>query len=121
AAATVQREAAMSPSARVLVESKGIDASQLTGSGRGGRITKEDVLTRGPAGTSGNGAPSPAAPPAPTLPAPTGERETRQRLSPIRQRIAARLVESQQSTASLTTFNEADLSAVMALRSQYKD
>jgi 2-oxoglutarate dehydrogenase E2 component (dihydrolipoamide succinyltransferase) len=116
-----QRAAVMSPSARVLVESKGIDASQLTGSGRGGRITKEDVLASGPASTSGNGAPSTAQPPAPTLPAPTGVRETRQRMTPIRQRIASRLVESQQATASLTTFNEADLSAVMALRAQYKD
>jgi 2-oxoglutarate dehydrogenase E2 component (dihydrolipoamide succinyltransferase) len=119
--ATPRREAAMSPSARVLVESKGIDASQLTGSGRGGRITKEDVLARTPAATSGNGAASATSSPTPTLAAPTGERETRQRMSPIRQRIASRLVESQQATASLTTFNEADLSAVMALRSQYKD
>src|SRR5262245_62163602 len=65
---TSQREAAMSPSARVLVESKGIDASQLTGSGRGGRITKEDVLARSPGSTSGNGAPATAGPPTPTLP-----------------------------------------------------
>src|SRR5439155_351342 len=101
------RAAVMSPSARALVESKGIDASQLTGSGRGGRITKEDVLARGSTGTSGNGPPAPTGSPAPTLPAPTGDRETRQRMSPIRQRIAARLVESQQTTASLTTFNEA--------------
>jgi 2-oxoglutarate dehydrogenase E2 component (dihydrolipoamide succinyltransferase) len=117
------REAAMSPSARVLVESKGIDASQLTGSGRGGRITKEDVLARVPSGTSGNGAAAtaPPAPPAPAAPAPPGERETRQRMSPVRQRIAARLIESQQTTASLTTFNEADLSAVQGLRAKYKD
>lgn len=121
AATPTRREAVMSPSARVLVESKGIDASQLTGSGRGGRITKEDVLKPPPSGTSGNGAPPAPASPTPTLPAPTGEHETRQRMSPIRQRIASRLVESQQTTASLTTFNEADLSAVMALRSQYKD
>src|SRR5262249_55957751 len=116
-----RRAAVMSPSARVLVESKGIDASQLTGSGRGGGVTKEEVPARAPASTSGNGAPSATASPTPTLPVPTGERETRQRMSPIRQRIASRLVESQQTTASLTTFNEADLSAVMALRSQYKD
>src|SRR5262249_46145871 len=49
------------------------------------------------------------------------ERETRQRLSAIRQRIAQRLIESQQTTASLTTFNEADLSAVLDLRAKYKD
>ena len=124
------RAAVMSPSARVLVESKGIDASQLTGSGRGGRITKEDVLARGNGPASG-GTLAPREPPSgrpaesprggDATPPAKGERETRQRMSPIRQRIASRLVESQQTTASLTTFNEADLSAVMALRSQYKD
>ncbi|HEY1377852.1 MAG TPA: 2-oxoglutarate dehydrogenase complex dihydrolipoyllysine-residue succinyltransferase [Gemmataceae bacterium] len=115
------REPALSPSARVAAEARGIDPSQLTGSGRGGRITKEDVLAAPPApaakAPAGNG--SVQAPPAAAR-AP-GERETRQRISAIRQRIAARLVEAQQSTASLTTFNEADLSAVMDLRARYKD
>src|SRR5947199_252571 len=53
--------------------------------------------------------------------APVGERETRQRMSPLRQRIASRLLESQQTTASLTTFNEADMSAINTLRAAYKD
>jgi 2-oxoglutarate dehydrogenase E2 component (dihydrolipoamide succinyltransferase) len=106
----------------VLAEAKGIDPNQLTGTGRGGRIIKDDVLAQKPAPAApkpptGNG--REAAPPAPSR-AP-GERETRQRMSGIRQRIAQRLVESQQATASLTTFNEADLSAVNALRAKYKD
>jgi 2-oxoglutarate dehydrogenase E2 component (dihydrolipoamide succinyltransferase) len=109
------RETALSPSARVLAESKGIDPNRLTGSGRGGRITKQDILGAG--SPAGNG---PAAPPQPAS-IPSSSRETRQRMSGIRQRIAARLVESQQSTASLTTFNEADLHAVNELRAKYKE
>jgi 2-oxoglutarate dehydrogenase E2 component (dihydrolipoamide succinyltransferase) len=112
----ISRETALSPSARVHVEAKGIDPNQLTGTGRGGRITKQDVIDHRPTSTpAGNG---PAPPPSVV---PAGERETRQRMSAIRRRIAQRLVESQQSTASLTTFNEADLSAVNALRAKYKD
>lgn len=125
-APTVPLEAALSPSARLRVESQGIDPHRLTGSGRGGRIIKQDVV--------GNGSPKPAAAPAEgngqakrleplpaTVPMPTDPRERRERMSGIRQRIAARLVESQQSTASLTTFNEADMHAVNELRSKYKD
>jgi 2-oxoglutarate dehydrogenase E2 component (dihydrolipoamide succinyltransferase) len=113
----------------VLAEARGIDPGQLTGSGRGGRITKQDVLEhpRDGNGASREGDPAsrgrqrpvekdktPVAPGSP-------ERETRQRMSAIRQRIAAKLVESQRATASLTTFNEVDLSAVMALRARFKD
>ncbi|HEX4590318.1 MAG TPA: 2-oxoglutarate dehydrogenase complex dihydrolipoyllysine-residue succinyltransferase [Gemmataceae bacterium] len=129
--AATARAPALSPAARVAVETRGIDPSQLTGSGRGGRITKQDVLQH-PA--TGNGAEREAsfsreAPP--SAPGPLGgasrlnesaaPRETRQRMSAVRQRIAARLVESQRATASLTTFNEIDLSAVMELRSRYRD
>src|SRR5438067_1175945 len=113
--AAAAREVPVSPAARLHAESKGIDTSQLAGSGRRGGVTKQDVLAAPKAG--GNGAPPPVAAPARA----PGGRETRQRMSPIRQRIAARLVESQQTTASLTTFNEADLTAVNALRAKYKD
>jgi 2-oxoglutarate dehydrogenase E2 component (dihydrolipoamide succinyltransferase) len=120
------REPALSPSARVLAEARGIDPGQLTGSGRGGRITKQDVLEHP---RDGNGASRERERPesstkekTPVAHAPASpERETRQRMSAIRQRIAAKLVESQRATASLTTFNEVDLSAVMALRARYKD
>src|SRR5262249_42881696 len=66
-------------------------------------------------------APTPAAPPPAPAPAPPPGRETRRRMSAIRQRIAERLVASQKATATLTTFNEADLSAVMAPRNRHKD
>jgi 2-oxoglutarate dehydrogenase E2 component (dihydrolipoamide succinyltransferase) len=97
----------------------------LTGSGRGGRVIKEDVLAHlqkrttepPPAAPAPPPPPPPAAEPAP----PPGARETRQRMTPIRQRIAERLLAAQQNAAILTTFNEADLSAVMALRTKYKE
>lgn len=124
----------LAPSVRRLVEKEGIDVSKISGTGRGGRVTKEDVvqfLDQHPA------APAPGLPkdaaqppepawgepsPTPTPRTPAGTRgERRQALSPIRQRIAQNLVRSQQSTASLTSFNEADLSAVIDLRTRYKD
>jgi 2-oxoglutarate dehydrogenase E2 component (dihydrolipoamide succinyltransferase) len=116
--------ARVSPAARVMAEAKGIDLSTFTGSGRGGLITKQDLLGQPPPPpaepkSGGNGAPAPA--PTPTAPAQAGPRETRQKMSTIRARIAQRLIESQQTTASLTTFNEADLTAVNELRARYKE
>src|SRR5262245_15603316 len=122
------REAVLSPAARQIVADAGVDVRQLHGSGREGRITKEDVLNY-----LEHQEPAPAAikPPAPEKPKPPepapppraaiGQRETRERMSTIRQRIATRLVEVQQSAAILTTFNEIDMSAVMALRTKYKE
>src|SRR5215475_2958599 len=123
-----QRETVLSPAARQIVADAGVDVRQLHGSGREGRITKEDVLNY-----LEHQEPAPAAikPPAPEKPKPPepapppraaiGQRETRERMSTIRQRIATRLVEVQQSAAILTTFNEFDMSAVMALRAKYKE
>jgi 2-oxoglutarate dehydrogenase E2 component (dihydrolipoamide succinyltransferase) len=125
------------PAARRAADEAKIDPSTLTGTGRGGRILKEDVQAAKPAGQGA----APAAPPekvapagqvknlsyektAPPSPPPApapGERETRARMTGIRQRIAERLVQSQQTTATLTTFNEADLSAVMGLREKFKE
>jgi 2-oxoglutarate dehydrogenase E2 component (dihydrolipoamide succinyltransferase) len=118
--------AALSPSARVLAQSKGIDPQWLAGSGRGGRIIKQDVVSeteasRGSQPLEGNGVPVSVESPGTNVTGSPGGRETRERMSGIRQRIAARLVESQQKTASLTTFNEADLLAVNELRARYKD
>src|SRR5262249_29694029 len=113
----------------------GVDIRLVPGTGRGGRVTKEDVvayLERRPTArmeASGHSVipvsqavapPEPAAPPAPEA-GRDGRGETRQRMSSIRQRIAERLVAAQHAAALLTTFNEADLSAVMALRGKYKD
>src|SRR5262249_35181530 len=136
AAAPPPREVVLSPAARRLAEEAKVDVNALEGTGRGGRITKEDVVTH-----LEHQKQSPAQPaPHPTPPPPVGgglgggakeappetrpgpaERETRQRMSAIRQRIAERLVASQKSTASLTTFNEIDMSAVMELRTRYKE
>jgi 2-oxoglutarate dehydrogenase E2 component (dihydrolipoamide succinyltransferase) len=112
----------LSPAARVLVESKGLDASQVPPSPRG-VVTKSDLLEhlgRQPAARP----PAPPAPP-PTAPAApvaaNGARVTRQPMSPVRQRIAERLLAAQSNAAILTTFNEADLSRVVELRARYKD
>ncbi len=117
--------AASGPAARKLADEKGVDASTIAGSGKDGRVTKGDVLAA-PA--------APAAKPAAPAPAPkmvwaagtAGERpraaqEERVRMTRLRQRIAERLKEAQNSAAMLTTFNEVDMSAAMALRAEYKD
>jgi 2-oxoglutarate dehydrogenase E2 component (dihydrolipoamide succinyltransferase) len=112
-----------SPSARRLAEEEGVDLAKVEGSGRGGRVTKGDVIG---AVESRGSQPSPAPEPKAAEPKPApaksaAERQTRQRLPLIRQKIAQRLVQAQQTAAILTTFNEADLSSVMALRAKYKD
>jgi 2-oxoglutarate dehydrogenase E2 component (dihydrolipoamide succinyltransferase) len=123
APAASKEAAALSPAARRHVAEAGIDARQLTGTGRGGRVIKEDVLNyleKRPSSAPAEAPEEPAAAP-PAVAKPQAARETRQRLSSIRQRIAERLVAAQHSAAILTTFNEADMSAVMALRARYKE
>lgn len=117
-------EALMGPAARQLVIEHGLDASAIAGSGKGGRITKEDVLAhikKAPA----KAAPAPAAAPVQSdeLPqGPSSERvEKRVPMTRMRSRIAERLLEATQETAMLTTFNEVNMAPVMALRSKYKD
>ena len=119
----------MGPAARQLVEEHGLDASAIKGTGKDGRINKEDVLAH-----MAEQAPAPApqlAPqPAPTaapaasadLQGPTSERiERRVPMTRMRARIAERLLSATQQTAMLTTFNEVDMAPLMRLRSQYKD
>ncbi len=121
-------EIILSPAARRLVEENGVDAGRVHGSGPGGRVTKEDVLQylqEQPAAKPERRETPPDRPPsepvaAPT-PAPSAPRERRQRMTAIRARIAERLVNAKNHTAMLTTFNEADMNAVMALRAKYKD
>jgi len=118
----------MPAAARVLAES-GQSPAGVAGSGPGGRVTKADAVAAtspAPAPASVAPAPAPAAPaPAPRTAAPPavgGLREERPvMMSPIRRRIAERLVEAQHEAALLTTFNEVDMSAVIALRSRFKD
>ncbi|MDP6981661.1 MAG: 2-oxoglutarate dehydrogenase complex dihydrolipoyllysine-residue succinyltransferase [Candidatus Latescibacteria bacterium] len=150
----------LSPAVRRLVEENGLDPSQIAGTGRGGRLIKQDVLAflkqrerdeqdSQPAAATAPSSPvptpvaptpppappvqTPAAPPAqtaqvpppaPAAPAPvaTGSNGTRREpMSRLRKRVASRLVEAQQTAAMLTTFNEVDLSQVMAVRKRHKE
>jgi len=113
----------LSPAVRRVVEEKGIDPSGVTGTGRGGRLTKGDVLgaEASPSPAVPKSTPAPAGKEAPARPtAPTGAIE-RVPMTTIRKRIAERLVQAQQTAAILTTFNEVDMTAVMDLRNKYKD
>jgi 2-oxoglutarate dehydrogenase E2 component (dihydrolipoamide succinyltransferase) len=108
------------PSARRALKERGLKSEDVEPSGPGGRVLKEDVLRH-------EAPPEPAATPAPAArkveapPAPAGELEEIVPMSPFRRRIAERLVEAKQVAALLTTFNEIDMSAVMALRKQHQD
>ena len=118
------------PSARKLAEEKGVDTAAIAGSGRGGRVTKADVLAQAP-GTPAPAEPAtqPAAkPPLSQPPAPVsveqilGNRpEQRVPMSRLRARIAERLVQSQSTAAILTTFNEVNMQPVMELRKKYQE
>ena len=112
-----------SPAVRRLATETGIDPATLTGTGKAGRVTKGDMLT----------ASTPPVPPlitpelqatVPSVVPPTGTKEgrqTRRKMTPLRQKIAQRLVAAQHEAAMLTTFNEVDMSGVMALRAKYQD
>jgi 2-oxoglutarate dehydrogenase E2 component (dihydrolipoamide succinyltransferase) len=111
----------VNPAAKKLADERKIDLAQVVGTGKGGRITKEDVVNFTPAA-----APAPAAAPVAAAIAeeamPAGERvERRVAMTRMRSRIAERLLDVTQTTASLTTFNEVDMSALMGLRKQYQD
>jgi 2-oxoglutarate dehydrogenase E2 component (dihydrolipoamide succinyltransferase) len=116
-----------SPAVRKLLSELGLSASQISGSGRGGRLTVEDVKAyadakKAPAAAApGAPAAKAAAAPAPVRLAPGAREEQRVPMTRIRARIAERLLEAKNSTAMLTTFNEVDLKAVSELRGKYKD
>jgi 2-oxoglutarate dehydrogenase E2 component (dihydrolipoamide succinyltransferase) len=122
-----------SPAARRIADERGIDIAAVAGTGRGGVVSKPDVLaatatsqTSQPARSAPSAAGRPTAPASPTPVrggngAAPGERETREKMSTRRKRIAENLLQSQQSTAHLTTFNEVDMSALNALRDKYKE
>jgi len=117
----------LSPAVRKMIADNRLDAATIPGTGKDGRITKEDVQAFLEGRTRPIGAPSAPAPTAPT-PAPTpaearapGKREERVKMTRLRRTIAERLKEAQNTAAILTTFNEADMGAVMALRAQYRD
>ncbi|HEV2320993.1 MAG TPA: 2-oxoglutarate dehydrogenase complex dihydrolipoyllysine-residue succinyltransferase, partial [Gammaproteobacteria bacterium] len=110
----------LSPSVRRLVEENKLDPTQIKGSARDGRLTKGDVLDY-MAKRSNEAAPLTAVPAARPATATAARADRRVPMTRMRARIAERLSESQASTVMLTSFNEVDLSAVMALRSKYKD
>lgn len=113
-----------SPAARKLAEEKGIDLQQVTGTGKDGRITKEDVVGwQAPAAPSAQPtAPVPAQPVQEAVAVASGDRvEKRVPMTRMRSRIADRLLQVTQTTAMLTTFNEVDMHRIMALRSEFKD
>lgn len=115
----------LSPAVQKIVTEKGIDPATVAGTGKDGRLTKGDVLNVQPARPApepGKTTAVPASTPAPAMRGPSKQGDERRvPMTTIRKRIAERLVFSQQSTATLTTFNEIDMSKVMALRSRYKD
>ena len=97
-----------SPAAKKILDEKGIDAAAVSGTGRDGRITKEDALN--------------ATPGAPAMGVSSGNRaQTTTKLSVLRRKLAARLVSVKNETAMLTTFNEVDMSEIFRIRKQYKE
>ena len=117
ATATTKVQApAPTPVARAVAADKGIDPSSVPGSGSNGRVMKDDVLK------ASAPAQAQAQAPATKLKAPTGPRaEERVAMTPLRKRVAERLLQAQNNAAILTTFNEVDMSAVMSLRKQYNE
>ncbi len=125
AAAPAQAGHEPMPAAKKMIAEKGLDAGSIAGTGKDGRVTKGDVID-----AAKKPAPAPAAAPAPAkyqwAAGTAGERpraaqEERVRMTRLRQRVAERLKEAQNSAAMLTTFNEVDMTNVMALRNEYKD
>ncbi|ATY33636.1 2-oxoglutarate dehydrogenase complex dihydrolipoyllysine-residue succinyltransferase [Sphingomonas psychrotolerans] len=111
--------AALSPSVRRAVLETGVDPSTVQGTGKDGRLTKDDVV----AAAAAKPAAAPAAAPAPAPAASTsgGRKEERVRMTRLRQTVAKRLKEAQNTAAMLTTFNDVDMTEVIAARTKYKD
>lgn len=116
--ATPDGEIIAAPAAKKLAAEKGVDLATIKGTGKDGRITKEDVMNT-------QAAPKPAAAPAPAVAAPavsdSGRVEKRVPMTRLRSRIAERLLDASQNTAMLTTFNEVNMKPVMELRKKYKE
>jgi 2-oxoglutarate dehydrogenase E2 component (dihydrolipoamide succinyltransferase) len=120
----------LSPAVRRVVLEHGLDPSKIRGTGKDGRLTKDDVLAAASSGRAQAASQVPPAAPAPapvaspafaTVTAPGERREERVRMTRLRQTIATRLKEAQNTAALLTTFNDVDMGAVMDARARYKD
>jgi 2-oxoglutarate dehydrogenase E2 component (dihydrolipoamide succinyltransferase) len=123
-------EVRAAPSAQKLAEATGVDLSGIAGTGRGGVISKPDVIAASAAPAPKANVPAPVASTAATAPVkaapapaprPEGVRETREKMTTRRKRIAENLLQAQHATAHLTTFNEIDMSAVTAVRERMKE
>jgi len=119
-----EEEKPLSPAVRRMVEEEHLEPSEISGTGKAGRLTKGDVAAAAAASRESVGEadsfPRTAAPPEETKASPDG-RVTRKKMSPLRRKIAAQLVLAQQTAAILTTFNECDMTAVQALRTDAQD
>lgn len=122
-AAGGEEDPILAPAARKIAEENGIDPATLVGTGKGGRITKEDAVAAVEAKKSGAATPAakPAAAAAPVVTAAGDRTEKRVPMTRLRAKVAERLVEAQSSMAMLTTFNEVNMKPIMDLRSKYKD
>lgn len=109
------------PAAAKIAADNGVDTGAIAGTGKDGRVTKGDVLAAIEAPKVVAPAPAPKAAPAPSGPRAKADREERVRMTRLRQRIAERLKEAQNTAAMLTTFNEVDMTNVIAMRNQLKD
>jgi len=127
-------EKALSPAARKAAEETGVDVAAISGSGKDGRVTKGDILEAAQAPAPAKDKAEPKAPSAPVPAERSGDRapstlsgdegaarESRKKMTPLRRKIAERLVAASQEAAMLTTFNEVDMSAVMKLRKQHQE
>ncbi|MGB0938993.1 MAG: 2-oxoglutarate dehydrogenase complex dihydrolipoyllysine-residue succinyltransferase [Candidatus Puniceispirillaceae bacterium] len=121
AAAASAAAAVLSPAVRKLVEENNLNPAAISGTGKDGRLTKADVQKAIASGSAKMAAPAASAAPTPAGPRTSDAREERVPMSRLRRMIASRLKEAQNTAAMLTTFNEVDMSAVMALRAEYKD
>ena len=109
------------PSAKKAMAEAGVSRDQVTGTGRDGRVMKEDVAKAAAATQAPAAAPAPAQAPRAPSPAEDAAREERVKMTRLRQTIARRLKDAQNTAAMLTTYNEVDMTEVMALRNAYKD
>jgi len=114
-------EAMISPAAKKLIDENNLDAASISGTGKDGRITKEDILAKLESGSAAKPAAAPSSAPANIGVSEEGRLEERVPMSRLRAKVAERLLQASQSTAMLTTFNEVNMKPVMDIRNRYKE
>ncbi len=110
-----------SPAAKKILDEKGIDASQVNGTGKDGRITKEDAMNAEKSAASSTSASTPSSDDQPAAPAAFSRNVRSERMSNLRKTVAKRLVSAKNDTAMLTTFNEVNMKPIMDIRKKYKE